>query len=293
MSPLDLGVAMLVVALWGINFGVAKVALLEFPPLFLMALRFFIVAALLLPFVRMPRGKLLGVLALSTILGTIHFPMMFNGIKGIDAATASVVAQLQVPFASLLAAVVFKDRLGWKRAVGMLVAFAGVLLIAGEPRLGDSLGALGLVVGGSFAFAAANVQIKRLGDIDGFALNAWMGLFAAPQLLVLSALFEHGQWEAVRNASWAGWGSLLYIAVLATIVAYGLWYRLMRRYDVNQAVPFMLLIPLFGVLSGVVLLGEPVTWTLAVGGLMTVAGVGIIVLRRPRVVVNDKVTNLT
>lgn len=293
MSPLDLGVAMLVVALWGINFGVAKIALLEFPPLFLMGMRFIIVAACLLPFVRVPRGKLLGVLVLSTILGTVHFPMMFNGIKGIDAATASVVAQLQVPFASLLAAVVFKDRLGWKRAIGMLVAFAGVMLIAGEPRLGDSLGALGLVVAASFAFAAANVQIKRLGNIDGFALNAWMGLFAAPQLLILSALFERGQWDAVRNATWAGWGSLLYIAVLATIVAYGLWYRLMRRYDVNQAVPFMLLIPLFGVLSGVVLLGEPVTWTLLIGGLMTVAGVGIIVLRRPRAVVNDKVTNLT
>ena len=293
MSPLDLGVAMLVVALWGINFGVAKIALLEFPPLFLMGMRFIIVAGLLLPFVRMPRGKLLGVLVLSTILGTVHFPMMFNGIKGIDAATASVVAQLQVPFASLLAAVIFKDRLGWKRAMGMLVAFAGVMLIAGEPRLGDSLWALGLVVAASFAFAAANVQIKRLGNIDGFALNAWMGLFAAPQLLILSALFERGQWEAVRNATWAGWGSLLYIAVLATIVAYGLWYRLMRRYDVNQAVPFMLLIPLFGVLSGVVLLNEPVTWTLAVGGLATVGGVGIIVLRRPRVVVNDKVTNLT
>lgn len=292
MSPLDLGVALAVVALWGTNFGISKIALLEFPPLFLMGLRFIIVAALLLPFVRMPRGRIRGVLVLSMILGTIHFPMMFNGIKGIDAATASVVAQLQVPFASLLAAVVFKDRLGWRRAMGMLVAFAGVLLIAGEPRLGDSLWALGLVVGGSVAFAAANVQIKRLGNIDGFALNAWMALFAAPQLLVLSGLFEHGQWEAVRTASWTGWGALFYIAVLATIVAYGLWYRLMRRYDVNQAVPFMLLIPLFGVLSGVVLLGEPVTWTLAVGGLLTVAGVGIIVMRVPRVV-NDKVSNPT
>ncbi len=292
MSPLDLLIALFVVALWGINFGISKIALLEFPPLFLMGLRFVIVAALLLPFVRMPRGRMRGVLALSVILGTIHFPLMFNGIKGIDAATASVVSQLQVPFASLLAALVFKDRLGWRRAVGMLAAFAGVLLIAGEPRLGDSLWALGLVVAGSLAFAVANVQIKRLGSVDGFALNAWMGLFAAPQLLILSALFEQGQWEAVRSASWAAWGSLFYIAVLATIVAYGLWYGLMRRYDVNQAVPFMLLIPLFGVLSGVVLLNEPVTWTLALGGLLTVGGVGIIVMRVPRVV-NDKVTNPT
>ncbi|HYD69995.1 DMT family transporter, partial [Azospirillum sp.] len=201
-------------------------------------------------------------------------------------------AQLQVPFASLLAALFFKDKLGWKRAFGMVVAFAGVLLIAGEPRLAGNLTPLVLVVLASLAFALASVQIKRLGAVDGFALNAWMGLFAAPQLLVLSLLLERGQVEAITNASLWGWGALVFIAVMATIVAYGLWYRLLRRYDVNQAVPFMLLVPLFGVASGVLLLNEPLTWRLALGGLVTVAGVGAIVVKLPRVV-NEKVTNLT
>ncbi len=292
MSPLDLAAAMIVVALWGVNFAIAKIAMGAFPPLLLMGVRFVIVAVLLLPFVRIPYGRMRGILLLSLILGIVHFPMMFIGIRGIDAATASVVAQLQVPFASLLAAVAFKDRLGWRRTLGMLVAFAGVLLIAGEPRLGDSLGPLGLIMGASFAFAAANVQIKRLAGIDGFTLNAWMALFTAPQLLVLSALFEHGQGEAVRSAPWEAWASLLYIAVLATIVAYGLWYRLIRRYDVNQVVPFMLLVPLFGVLAGVVLLNEPVTWILAAGGVLTVGGVGVIVLKMPRVL-NKRISNPT
>jgi len=292
MTPQDVGLALLVMALWGLNFVAAKIGLAEFPPMLLMGMRFTLVAALLLPFVRMPRGKMRGIFLLSVILGTVHFPLMFNGIKGLDAATASVAAQLQVPFASLLAALFFKDKLGWKRAFGMVVAFAGVLLIAGEPRLAGNLTPLVLVVLASLAFALASVQIKRLGAVDGFALNAWMGLFAAPQLLVLSLLLERGQVEAITNATLWGWGALVFIAVMATIVAYGLWYRLLRRYDVNQAVPFMLLVPLFGVASGVLLLNEPLTWRLALGGLVTVAGVGVIVLRLPKVV-NEKVTNLT
>ncbi|HYH17832.1 MAG TPA: EamA family transporter [Azospirillum sp.] len=292
MTPQDVALALLIMALWGLNFVAAKIGLAEFPPMLLMGMRFTLVAALLLPFVRMPRGKMRGIFLLSVILGTVHFPLMFNGIKGLDAATASVAAQLQVPFASLLAALLFKDKLGWKRAFGMVVAFAGVLLIAGEPRLAGNLTPLVLVVLASLAFALASVQIKRLGAVDGFALNAWMGLFAAPQLLALSLLLESGQWEAIANASLWGWGALVFIAVMATIVAYGLWYRLLRRYDVNQAVPFMLLVPLFGVASGVLLLDEPLTWRLALGGLVTVAGVGVIVLRLPKVV-NEKVTNLT
>ena len=292
MSPRDILLALLVVALWGMNFAAAKIGLREFPPMFMMFLRFTAVAAILLPFVKVPRDKLPGIALLSLILGTVHFPLMFTGISGLDAATASVVAQLQVPFASLLAAVFFKDMLGWQRASGMAVAFAGVALIAGEPRLDGSLDSLLMVVAAALAFAGANVQIKRLGSVDGYALNAWMGLFAAPQLLVLSLLLEDGQWAALTGAGLAGWGALAYIVVAATIVAYGLWYGLMRRNDVNQAVPYMLLVPVFGVLSGVVALDETLTWTLVIGGLLTVAGVAIITLIRPKVV-NEKVSNPT
>lgn len=292
MSLRDTLLVLVVVALWGINFVSSKIGVTEFPPLFLMFLRFTLVAAVLLPFVRVPWGKLRSIAILALILGGVHFPLMFSGIRGLDAATTSVVAQLQVPFASLLAALFFRDTLGWRRAAGMVVAFAGVVLIAGEPRLASSLGPLLMVVGASLAFAAANVQIKRLGAVDGFTLNAWMALFAAPLLLVLSLILEDGQWQAVTHATWQGWAALLYIVVAATIIAYGLWYYLIGKYDVNQAVPYMLLIPVFGVLSGVAVLGEPLTWTLVIGGLLTVAGVGVIVIRKPTVV-NVKTTSLT
>lgn len=292
MSPRHIVHALLVMALWGLNFVVSKWALQEFPPLFLMFLRFVLVSALIVPFFRIPRDKLLPIAALSVTLGSVHFPLMFNGLSGIDAATASLAVQAQVPFSSLLAALVFKDKLGWRRAVGMLAAFAGVLVIAGEPRLGNALPSLFLLLAASLAFAVASIQMKLIGAVNGFAVNGWMALMATPQLLVLSLLFEHGQMDALANSSWVGWASILYMAVGVTIVAYGLWYPLLSRYDVNQTMPYLLTVPVFGVAAGVMLMGDPVTLNLAIGGALTIGGVAVIVKRRPRTV-SETVTNPT
>ncbi|WP_377808994.1 EamA family transporter [Azospirillum sp. A29] len=284
--------ALVVMALWGLNFVVAKWALAEFPPLFVMFLRFALVAVLIIPFFRVPRDKLWKIALLSVTLGSIHFPMMFTGLKGIDAATASLAAQAQVPFSSLLAALVFKDKLGWRRGVGMAAAFAGVAVIAGEPRLGESLHSLLLILAASFAFAVASVQMKLIGAVNGFAVNGWMALFAMPQLLLLSLLLEHGQMAALANSTWVGWASIAYMAVAVTIIAYGLWYPLLGRYSVNQTMPYLLTVPVFGVASGVLLMGDPVTINLAIGGLLTIGGVAVIVKRRPRTV-SETVTNPT
>jgi len=284
--------ALAVMALWGLNFVVSKWALEEFSPLFVMFIRFVLVAALIVPFFRIPREKLLPIAALSVTLGSIHFPLMFNGLKGIDAATASLAVQAQVPFSSLLAAAVFKDKLGWRRATGMAAAFAGVLVIAGEPRLGNALPSLFMLLAASLAFAVASIQMKLIGAVNGFAVNGWMALMAAPQLLVLSLLFEHGQMESLADASWRGWGAIAYMAVGVTIIAYGLWYPLLNRYDVNQTMPYLLTVPVFGVAAGVLLMDNPLTVNLLLGGALTIGGVGIIVKRRPRTV-SETVTNPT
>lgn len=290
MSLRDSLFALLVMAMWGLNFVVAKWGLAEFPPLFIMALRFALVAVLVIPFARVPRGKMLPIAALSVTLGSIHFPLMFSGLNGIDAATASIAAQAQVPFSSLLAAILFKDKLGWRRAVGMAAAFAGVVVIAGEPRLAGSLTPLLMILAASFAFGVASMQMKTIIGVDGFALNGWMALFAAPQLMLLSLLVEDGHRAALANATAWGWGAIAYMAIGVTIIAYGLWYPLLRRYEVNQTMPYLLTVPVFGVAAGVLMMGDPFTMRLVLGGLLTVGGVAFIVQRRPGAVV-DKVTN--
>lgn len=284
--------ALTVIALWGLNFLAAKVAVTEIPPVFVLFLRFVVVCVLLVPLVPVPWGRFKEIALLSTLLGTLHFSLIFIGVRGIDSGTASIITQLQVPFSSLLAAVFLNDRLGWRRLSGMVVAFIGVVVVAGQPRFEGSLNAVFVLVGASAAFAAANIQIKRIGRIDGFQLNAWMTLLALPQVLLVSLVFEGGQIEATLNASAHAWAGVIYSAVMSTIAAYGIWYWLLARHDVNQVVPFVLFLPVVGVTAGVVALGEPLTWALVGGGLLTVVGVAIIVLRRPGTV-NDRVSNPT
>ncbi|NIA68611.1 EamA family transporter [Pelagibius litoralis] len=269
-------------AIWGLNFAVAKIGLTQLPPLIFMTLRFLLVAALLLPFAKLPRGQWLPLFGISFTLGILHFSFMFTGLITLDAATAAIAIQLQVPFAALLAAFFFNDKLGWRRGFAMLLAFAGVAVIAGEPRLDGQYTALGFVIFAACMWSVANVQIKRLGQIDGFTLNAWISVFAMPQLALASLLLEDGQWAALQQANFWAYFAIVYQAVAVVVIGYGAWYWMLRRYQMNQIMPAMLLIPVFGVLSGIVFLGETLTANLVIGGLLTVGGVGIIILRRPK-----------
>lgn len=279
----DIFILIGVMMVWGGNFVVVKIGLQHFTPLFFIALRFGLVALFLIPVARAPRGRFLQIFALSWTLGVIHFALMFTGLKTLDAATAAIAVQLQVPMASLLAWLIFKDKLGWRRALGMLLAFAGVGVIVGEPKLEGQYLALAMILSAAFMWAVANVQIKLMGNIDGKSLNAWVGIFAAPQLLALSLLVEDGQWQALMSLDLSAAFALLYQSLAVMVVGYGIWYSLMRRYDINQVMPFTLLLPVFGVLSGVVVLGEEITLIFLLGGILTLIGVGIIVVRRPRV----------
>ena len=283
--------ALIVMVIWGFNFAVAKFGLREFSPMFLMCLRFAGVAVVLLPFVRVPWGQMKEIFILSVLLGSLHFPLMFTGLTGVDAATASIAIQLQVPFSSILAAILYRDKLGWKRGLGMAISFAGVIVIAGEPRALDNTFYLGLVIVAALVFSIVNIQIKRIGDINGFTLNGWMAVMAAPQLLVATLVMETGQWEQLQSATWLGWSSIAYMAVMVTIVSYLMWYPLVRKYPVNQTMPWTLLAPVFGVLSGIVVLGEPMTPAMVIGGALTLVGVAVIVIRKaPKQNQNQSVT---
>jgi len=284
IRPLHIFLFVFIAMIWGFNFAVAKIGLAQLPPIFMMSMRWALVGLLLAPFVKLPRGRWRPILLVSFTLGFLHFAMMFTGLRDVDAATAAIAIQLQVPFAALLAAIFFNDKLGWRRGLGMAVAFVGVAIIAGEPRLAGSYIPLALVIVAACIWSVANIQIKMMGEVDGMTLNAWVGVFAAPQLAIASFILEDGHGAALAAADWRAAMSVIYQAVAVVIVGYGGWFWLLRRYAVNQVMPFMLLVPGLGVLSGVLVLNERLTPALIVGGLLTVLGVAIITFIRPKLV---------
>ena len=282
ITPLHGALFVAIMAIWGLNFVVAKISMEQLPPLLMTALRWALVAIMLVPFVGRPRGRWRQVMLVSFTLGFVHFALMFTGLRDIDASSAAIAIQLQVPFAALLSAVIFNDPLGWRRALGLAISFVGVALIAGEPRLDGHYLSLAMVIAAACIWSVVNIQIKLMGDVDGLILIAWIGVFATPQLALGSYLIEDGQAAALVAADWRAWASIAFQAVFVVGIGYGSWYWLLKRYAINQVMPFMLLVPLFGVASGIVFLGEPVTLALVGGAAITILGVGIIILRRPK-----------
>jgi len=281
MKPAHLLTALLVVTIWGSNFAAMRIGALEMPPWLLLALRLGLAGAVLAPFARLPTGQLGRLFFISLSMTILHFGLSLVAIRHIEAATAAIVMQVAVPFAALLAWILFGERLGWRRASGMVVAFAGIVVIGGGPEVAGHWDMLAVLMLSASAFAVANIQIKRLAPINFMSLNAWIALLGAPQALLLSLIFEQGQIGILQSAPWPALAAVAYMALVVSIVGHGLWYWLVPRYETNQTMPLTLLVPVLGVVFGVLLLGETLSATLVMGGVLTVTGVGVIVLRRP------------
>lgn len=269
--------ALTVVTLWGLNFIAVKVAVATVPPFLLTALRFALVAAVLAPLFRPARHQWKGIVGIGAVLGVGHFGLMFVGLSGMDAASAAIITQLGVPFSALLAWLAFGEPLGLGRGIGLVLAFSGVALLAGEPSL-PSLAPMLILVAAMVAWAISNVQVKRLGDINPLALNGWMAVFAAPMLAVLSFTVEtgHAELPARLMADWRPWAGIAYTVIASSLVAYTLWYGLLRRHPMNRVVPVTLLGPVVAVAAGVLVLGETLTWQKVVGGAITIIGVAVV-----------------
>ena len=284
----DFGLALSVPIIWGMGFTFAKAGLNEFPPLFLMSLRFALSALILCWFFPPPVGQFKVIFLLALVSATIQYGLTFTGLKGLDASTAVFLVQLEVPFGALLASIFFKDNLGWLRAFGMAVAFFGVGLIAGAPSIRNQLFSVFLVVSGALTWSLGQVMIKKMTSITGFQLIAWLAFFAGPQMFIASLLIENGHLESIKNATIIGWGTVIYLGVIMTAVGYGLWYHILKKYDVNQAMPFLLLLPVSSLIGAVLFLGERPNLGTMLGGTIIIIGVAIIVFAGQRMASTEK-----
>jgi len=283
MRPFDIFLGVLVAVTWGLGLTLAKAALGEFPPILLTACRFSVTALALVWFVKPPVGQMRRILLISFVISTVQYSLTFTGLAGVDASTAAIVLQLEVPFATLLAAIFLNDRIGFWRIGGMVMAFGGVALIAGQPQMRDELLPLFLVLAGALVWSVGNILVKTLdGSVAGFRLIAWLAAFSAPQLFIASLLLEDGQAAAIAGASWLSWGVILYLGLVMTAFGYGLWFHLLNHHPVSHVMPFLLLLPVTSMVSAVLLLDEVLTAVTIIGAALVLIGVGTIMYRQAR-----------
>jgi O-acetylserine/cysteine efflux transporter len=278
MRPSHLALAVLVAALWGVNFVVIDVGLDHFPPLLFCALRFLVAAVPAVFFVRRPKVALRWVVSVGLTLGVAKFGLLFIGMnQGMPAGLSSLVLQIQAVFTALLAITLLGERPGRARLIGMAVAFGGIVLAAIDEGASGPLGAFALVIAAAVFWGVSNILTRKAAPPDALSWMVWVSLVPPLPLFALSLLFEGpgADLDALRALDWSGAGAIVYVAWVTTVFGFGVWGFLLRTYDASAVAPFSLLVPVFGMSSAALLLGEsvsPLRWGAAV---LLVGGVAV------------------
>ena len=276
--------AMAVPLIWGTGFVVAKGAILEFPPILLMAFRFLVTSLVLIWFVKPPIGQLRALFLIAIVASAIQYSLTFTGLRGLDAGFAALIVQLEVPFLVILGAILLGEKASLRKWMGIIIAFAGVGLLIGKVEFNNAWGSVALVVAGAFTWAVGQIFVRKLKNIDGLTTTAWVAVFATPQLFVMSFIFETNQIEFITKASMSIWLAVLYLGLIMTALGYYFWNTLIRSYTIEKIAPFLLLLPVFSLIGGILFLGEMISGAKMFGGLIVILGVAFVSLeKKPRV----------
>ncbi len=301
MKPLaltgrDLAAALTVVLLWGVNFVVMKFALRDFTPFQLGAARYVLAVLPLALIIRPPRLPVKWLLLYGLLQGVGQFGILFVALKvGMTAALASVLLQTQVFFTALFGFVLLRERASRPLQAGMVLAalglacFAANYLDAGHASGTTALGFV-LTLGAAAMWAMSNIIARRAQqeavDYSPVSFVVWSSSVAVLPFVALSYLFdpEPTRWQWLE-ARWSSWLAVAYLGWVATIIGYSLWTGLLKRHPANRVAPFSLGVPVVGLATGMLVLGEVITpWQWA-GVALVVAALACVMLggliRRP------------
>ncbi len=280
MAPQHLAFLVLICLIWGFTFVAGKVGVLEFPPLLFTGLRYVLLCAVLLPFLRIHRGQMKQIAVVSMTMGGLHFSLFYGGMALSESVSAvAIVVQLGAPFATALSVLVLGEQIGLRRIMALALSFTGVMIIGFDPAVFSYLDGMILVVLAAFVGGIGTIVMRRMHDIRPFELQAWIALLSWPLLFALSALFESNQWETILTASWSAWGGVFYTALGASLIGHAGMFYLLQRYEVSLISTLTLLAPVFGVMFGVLVWGDEVSWRFLFGGVIVLLGSVVIVER--------------
>jgi O-acetylserine/cysteine efflux transporter len=283
MTLRDKLLGILIAAVWGFNFIVIRLGLESFPPLLLAALRFSIAATAIFIVPRPPLPWRWLVLV-GMVWFTGQFAFLFVGMQvGMPAGLASVLMQTQALFTIAFAVPLLHERIGALQAGGVLLAVAGLTLVASGLDGGATVPGFLLVLGAAAGWGAGNICLRAAKPDDPLRFMTWICLVPPLPLLALSLAAEGPAQigAALSGLDLGGLGAVAYIAFVATTMGWAAWASLLRRYPAAVVAPFSMLVPIFGLASAALLLGEPITLRRVLATALVVGGV-MITLRASR-----------
>ena len=281
MPPSHFGLVLLICLAWGGNFLASAYALRHFPPFLFTALRLVVVLICLWPFLRpIPRAQRLRLVVVALCAGALHFGLNFWALQRAGTISSVAIAlQSYIPMSALLAVVMLGERIRWRAAAGIALAFGGVMVLGLDPTVLQAPGALGMTLVAAFMLAFSTTLMRGMVGIGTFELQAWIAVIGIPVLAAISLALEGNPVAAIRSAGWLDWAGVLYTGLIASLVGHGLLYWLVQRHPVSQVTPYLLLTPVFAVALGIFVWGDRPGPKLWLGGAMVLGGVLIVALR--------------
>lgn len=251
--------AVLITAIWGLNFSVIKFGLATIDPIVLAGIRFALCALPAVFLVRKPDVPWRYIAGYGLVFGVGLWGLVNLGIAaGVSAGIASLALQTSVFFTMALGAAVFREHLTNLQYAGAAAALAGLACISLVSDGSVTITGLVLVVAGAVAWSVANLIVKQSGASNMLAFVVWSSAFSPIPLFVLGYL--RNGW-ATYAQTWhsldvAAIGSVLFQVYPVTIFGYWAWNRLLRQYPLAQVAPLSLLVPVFGVCGSVLFFNE-------------------------------------
>jgi drug/metabolite transporter (DMT)-like permease len=278
--------------IWGSTWLFIKLGLADLPPITFAGIRFVISCAILFPLVwlrrlGLPRNRSEWLLVIGTgvMSFSLNYGLVFWAEQYITSGLAALLQAMLPAFGLILAHIyVPAERMTWVKIAGVVLGVCGVgvvfsnqLAISGRQALA---GCVGMVLSAFFA-AYSNVLVKTHGrKLNPAVIAAFQMLFGLVPLLLYGLAFEANplrlRWTALAISC------LLYLAVVGSVVAFLLYYWLMQNMDVTKTMLISLVTPVVAVILGMLVLDEQLSWRTLVGGAMIIAGIGFIVVRKPR-----------
>ncbi|WP_193084635.1 EamA family transporter [Brevibacterium aurantiacum] len=279
MRPVHYMLALLVVVLWGVNFIFIDFGLRDWPPLLLVAARFTLVVFPAIFFVKFPRGDFRRILLIGVFMSAGQFGLLYTSMfLGLPAGLTSIVIQIQAAFTVLVAALALREFPNRRQIIGILIGLSGLGVIGLSLQASVPIAAFLVALGASLSWAIGNVIARGVKEgTNGVQMTVWSALVVPVPLFVLSLLVD-GPAEVAHALAHPTWGvvaSIVYTAGCASLIGYVIWNSLLARFPPSQVAPFSLLVPLVGVLSAWLVLGDRPTVPELIGGVLLLLGVAV------------------
>jgi len=277
LSPLHLAAALLIVAMWGLNFTVIRFGLDEFAP-FTFATWRFLLGALPVLFVPKPAIPWRTLAGIGGFMFTGQFIFLFFAMEaGLPPGLTSVLVQMQGPLTVVLAALFLREHATRGQWLGLAVAVVGVVLIARSVAGSTSLLAIGLALLSALTWATGNLFFRTARGVSMFAVTVWASLLPPIPLALASILLEGTGpiLTPILAPTWRGWFVLFYTVGPVMWLGYLIWGTLLRTYPAAKIGPVSLLVPCAALGFASVLVGEPLGGLRLVGVMVVLGGVAL------------------